>query len=90
MLAAARRIPEADVSIRAGRFQGDVPLGFELAGDPLLPAIALVNALRKSGGVRAGQIITTGTCTGMPFGKPGDHVTVSFTDFGTAEIDLPA
>lgn len=60
------------------------------AGDPLLPAIDLVNELRKAGGVRAGQIITTGTCTGMPFGKPGDHVGVSFTDFGTAEIDLPA
>lgn len=58
------------------------------AGDPLLPAIALVNALRGSSGVRAGQIITTGTCTGMPFGRPGDHVTVSFTDFGLAEIDL--
>ena len=59
-------------------------------GDPLLPAIVLINELRKSTGVRAGQIITTGTCTGMPFGKPGDHVTVTFTDFGTAEIDLPA
>jgi 2-keto-4-pentenoate hydratase len=60
------------------------------AGDPVLPAVALVNLLRRSSGVRAGQIITTGTCTGMPFGRPGDHVTVSFTDFGTAEIDLPA
>ena len=58
--------------------------------DPLLPAIALVNHLRTTSGVRAGQVITTGTCTGMPFGRPGDHVTVSFTDFGTAEIDLPA
>ncbi|HEV2677349.1 MAG TPA: fumarylacetoacetate hydrolase family protein [Aliidongia sp.] len=59
-------------------------------GDPLLPAVALVNELRKSTGVKAGQVITTGTCTGMPFAKPGDHVTVTFTDFGTAEIDLPA
>jgi 2-keto-4-pentenoate hydratase len=59
-------------------------------GDPLLPAIALVDHLRATSGVRAGQIITTGTCTGMPFGRPGDHVTVSFTDFGTAAIDLPA
>ncbi len=59
------------------------------AGDPLLPAIALVNALRSEGGVKAGQIITTGTCTGLQFGQPGDHVTISFTGFGTAEISLP-
>jgi 2-keto-4-pentenoate hydratase len=58
--------------------------------DPILPAIALVNLLRHSTGVKAGQIITTGTYTGLHFGQPGDHVAVSFTDFGAAEIDLPA
>jgi 2-keto-4-pentenoate hydratase len=56
--------------------------------DPLLPAIALVNALRASTGVRAGQIITTGTYTGLHFGQPGDKVMVDFTGFGTAEIHL--
>ena len=35
MLAAARRIPQADAATRAGRFQADVPLGFELAGKTL-------------------------------------------------------
>ena len=35
MLAAARHIPRADASTRAGTFQGDVPLGFELAGKTL-------------------------------------------------------
>ncbi|MEJ1975609.1 MAG: fumarylacetoacetate hydrolase family protein [Acetobacteraceae bacterium] len=60
------------------------------AGDPLLPAIALVNVLRATSGVKAGQIITTGTCTGLHFGQPGDRVTGHFPGFGTAEIDLPA
>ncbi len=59
-------------------------------GDPILPAIALVNVLRETTGVQAGQIITTGTYTGLHFGQPGDHVLATFTDFGTAEITLPA
>ena len=35
MLAAARRIPEGDASMRAGRFQLDTPTGFVLAGKTL-------------------------------------------------------
>ena len=35
MLAAARRIPEAERSVRAGRFQLDTPTGFVLAGKTL-------------------------------------------------------
>ena len=53
------------------------------AGNPLRPAIPLVNALP---GIRAGQVITTGTYTGLVFVKPGDHVSAEFTGFGTAEI----
>ena len=49
--------------------------------DPLLPAIALVNALRSSSGVQAGQFITTGTYIDMYYARPGDHVSVSFVVF---------
>lgn len=35
MLAAARRVPEGDASVRAGRFQLDTPTGFVLAGKTL-------------------------------------------------------
>lgn len=59
-------------------------------GDPLLLAIALANVLRGSGGIKAGQFITTGTCTGMHLGQPGDQVLVEFTGFGKAELSLPA
>ncbi|MGH7210641.1 MAG: 2-keto-4-pentenoate hydratase [Acetobacteraceae bacterium] len=58
------------------------------AGDPLLPAVALVNALRHATGVRAGQLITTGTYTGLHFVAPGDAIAVEFTDFGTAAVTL--
>ncbi len=57
-------------------------------GDPILPAIALVNELRRTSGVKAGQIITTGTCTGLHFVKPGDAIEVEFTGFGTAAVTV--
>jgi 2-keto-4-pentenoate hydratase len=58
------------------------------AGDPILPAIALVNALRTTSGVAAGQVITTGTYLDLWFARPTDQVLVTFTGFGSAEILL--
>jgi 2-keto-4-pentenoate hydratase len=60
------------------------------AGDPILPAIALVNVLRTGPGMTAGQIITTGTYTGLHFAQPGDHVVAEFEGFGRAELRLRA
>lgn len=60
------------------------------AGDPILPAIALVNVLRTGPGITAGQIITTGTYTGLHFAQPGDHVVAEFEGFGRAELRLRA
>ena len=62
--------------------------GGHAAGHPLGPAVVLVNALRGSTGVRAGQIITTGSFTGLRYVQPGDRVTAEFTGFGTAELHL--
>lgn len=41
--------------------------GTHPVGDPVAPAVALVNALRKTTGVKTGQIMTTGTWTGVNF-----------------------
>ncbi len=60
------------------------------AVDPLLPAIALVNELRRGPGVRSGQLVTTGTYSGLNFAKPGQSVAASFADFGTAEVRFDA
>jgi 2-keto-4-pentenoate hydratase len=57
--------------------------GGHIAGDPLLPAVALVNDLPN--GVKAGQFITTGTYTGIAFAKAGQTAAVTFADFGTVE-----
>jgi 2-keto-4-pentenoate hydratase len=57
--------------------------GGHIAGDPLIPAVALVNDLPN--GVKAGQFITTGTFTGIAFAKTGQTAAVTFADFGTVE-----
>jgi 2-keto-4-pentenoate hydratase len=61
-------------------------IGGHVAVDPLLPAVALVNDLQESGGVRAGQVMTTGTYTGLNYAKPGQTVSGIFEGFGSAEV----
>jgi 2-keto-4-pentenoate hydratase len=56
--------------------------------DPILPAVALGNLLRHTTGVNVGQIVTTGTCTGLYFAAPGDAIEVTFTELGSATVTL--
>lgn len=60
------------------------------AGDPLLPAVDLVNDLRLENGVRAGTLMTTGTFTGFNIAKPGQHAKAVFEGFGSAEVTFAA
>lgn len=48
--------------------------GGHVAGDPLSLAIAFCNELRLTGGVREGQVVTTGTLTGLHFAKPNSAI----------------
>ena len=63
-------------------------VGGHVAGDPLLPAVALVNDLRTQHGVRAGQMMTTGTYTGLHYASPGTRVRAAFDGFGDAEVHV--
>ncbi|MFI4988741.1 MAG: 2-keto-4-pentenoate hydratase [Alphaproteobacteria bacterium] len=65
-------------------------VGGHPTGDPLQPAVALANAMREAGGIRRGQLVTTGSCTGMNFAKPGDSVVARFEGLGTAEVSFTA
>jgi 2-keto-4-pentenoate hydratase len=58
------------------------------AGDPLLPAVTLVNLRRTGAGVRAGQVMTTGTYTGLTFVEPGASVAAIFDGVGSAELSF--
>ncbi|HMK78835.1 MAG TPA: fumarylacetoacetate hydrolase family protein [Xanthobacteraceae bacterium] len=59
--------------------------GGHVTRDPILPAVALVNALRAQG-IPQGRVITTGTFTGLHIAKPGDRVAASFEGFGSAAL----
>jgi len=60
--------------------------GGHALGDPLPLAIDMVNRLRESTGVRAGQMITTGAYTGMNIAKRGQRVAVRFAGFAVCEV----
>lgn len=55
-------------------------------GDPLGVAVALVNMMREQDGVRAGQFVTCGSCTGLRFLKAGDVCGLRFEGLGAAEL----
>jgi len=63
-------------------------IGGHAAGDPLDPAIALCNRLRLSSGIAAGQVVTTGTFTGLQFAKPNSVVSAVFAGFGAAHCQF--
>jgi 2-keto-4-pentenoate hydratase len=62
--------------------------GGHIAGDPLKPAVELVNELRATTGVRAGQMMTTGTYTGLNFATSGQRIRAAFEGFGAAEVEI--
>ena len=61
-------------------------VGGHPTGDPLGVAVALVNMMRERAGVRAGQFVTCGSCTGLRYLQPGDVCGVRFEGLGAAEV----
>lgn len=58
-------------------------------GSPLNVAVWLANNLSSRGiGIRAGEFVTTGTCTGVKPVKAGDQVTVDFGPIGKLEVSF--
>ncbi len=61
------------------------------AGDavdhPLVPLTWLANTLSRTGvGLNAGDVISTGTCTGMQLARPGEEHRADFSPFGEIRI----
>jgi 2-keto-4-pentenoate hydratase len=61
-------------------------IGGHPTGDPLGIALALVEMMRAAGGVKAGQFVTCGSCTGLRYLQPGDVCGVNFDGLGAAEL----
>ena len=58
-------------------------------GNPfrLMPWIA-AHCARRAGGLRAGDIVTTGSWTGMEFAVPGEEVSATFPGIGEAVLRI--
>lgn len=53
--------------------------------DPFLPCVVLANEMRHRGGMRAGELMVTGSFSGFFEVEPDDPVTAEFVGFGSAE-----
>jgi 2-keto-4-pentenoate hydratase len=55
-------------------------------GDPFAIVDALVEMMRPTIGVKAGQFVTCGSHTGLPYFKPGDVCEVEFEGLGKVQV----
>lgn len=66
-------------------------IGGNAAGNPLRLVTWLANhAASRCGGLKAGQTVTTGSCTGMTFARAGSAVAASFPGLGDVEVTFAA
>jgi 2-keto-4-pentenoate hydratase len=61
-------------------------IGGHPTGDPFGIVVALVEMMRMTVGVRAGQFVTCGSCTGLRYFEPGDICEVRFEGLGEAQL----
>ena len=65
--------------------------GAEVMGHPLAPLVWLANVRSAWGdGLRAGELVSTGTATGMLLAKAGDRVVASFGGEAAVEVAFDA
>ena len=68
------------------RFDG---IGENSAVDPVRLLVWMANhGTHALGGLRAGQVVTTGSCTGTIFVEPGTHIAAAFPGLGAIEIEI--
>ena len=60
--------------------------GADVMGHPLNALAWIANHRAAAGGLRAGEIVTTGTLTGIVFVEAGDRAVADFGELGAAEL----
>ena len=64
-------------------------VGGNSAGDNIRLLIWMANhGARSQGGLRVGQIVTTGSCSGTDFVQPGTHVRAEFPGIGGIAVQI--
>ena len=68
------------------RFDGP---GENSAVDPVRLLVWMANhGTQAHGGLRVGQVVTTGSCTGTIFVEPGAHIAAAFPGLGAIELEI--
>lgn len=63
--------------------------GAAVLGHPLNSLVWLANTLCEQGKqLKAGELVSTGVCTGIYLAEPGDHIVADFGTLGTAEVSF--
>jgi len=80
-------IAELPLELRIDRLPVHQGRGGHPLGDPLLALVWLANHLGQMGtGLRAGEIVTTGSCSGVQQARAGQAVSAWFNGLGTAVV----
>lgn len=81
-------LASADVRLEIDGVETVRVTGGHASGDPLIPAVALVNHLRRTGGVPSGYVMTTGSYTGLRFIGKSSSIKATFVGFGEVGCHL--
>ncbi len=66
-------------------------IGARVLGDPVTALVWLANdRARRGDGLRAGQVVSTGSCTGVTMAEPGDSARAEMGGMGTVELTFGA
>jgi 2-keto-4-pentenoate hydratase len=85
----ARDVREHAVVMRIDGREHGRGTGARVLGDPLEALVWVAERMRTTGrGLKAGEIVSTGTCTGVDRVEPGQRAVADFGDLGTVEIDF--
>ncbi len=83
------QLPDHPVRMMIDGEQRGVGTGSRALGDPLNVLVWLANWQSARGhGLKTGQIVSTGTCTGLDPVAPGNHVRADFGSLGIVEIQF--
>ena len=86
-----RDIPGQEVAMRVNGVERRRGTAREALDHPLVPLTWLANELSRTGvGLKAGQIVSTGTLTGMVLAKPHEEYVVDYGPFGSVAVRFGA
>jgi 2-keto-4-pentenoate hydratase len=79
-------LPDSNIDVYVNDSYIKSGKGIEAMGHPVTSLTWMVNWVRERGrDVKAGELVSTGTCTAHTFVQPGDLVSADFTDLGLVE-----